>query len=80
MAPLLSWRDPVEAETAYGLVMVGKVLLERDFPLHVVGGGGGAYIRQSLCHTIGAIGTSVKSFLFEFSSADQNCWTNNPRM
>lgn len=39
MAPPPSQRDPVEAESASGLVLVGRVFLERDLPLMSCAGG-----------------------------------------
>lgn len=36
MAPPPSWRDPVEAEATFGLVLVGCVVSDREIPLDAV--------------------------------------------
>lgn len=37
--PPPSWREVSEAEIAAGLVLVGRVVFEREIPLHAVNGG-----------------------------------------
>lgn len=38
ISPPPSWKDPVEAEHAADLLLVGRVIVDREMPLHAIRG------------------------------------------
>lgn len=63
-----SWKDPIEAESAASLILVGRVVSEQEIPLHVVRRG--LQKAWPFAQNLVVSEQARNIFLFEFSSAE----------